>query len=296
MLVYDDEHRAGAALKGDPRWLRFKPEPEEAGSWVERTPGQFVERLRRRSLDRRALPPRGSQPGRLEGNPGQTRPCRGRRRAILITDFNSYNTDVLADDEKSAQKSGPPVVPAPLGRRFDMSLRLKVLEATGGVRLELIESGVSNRCEIDLTDRPGDALSRRIHAGGGRFRPKLAAAGRFRAHLRQRRRPADALGRWKAAVRRGLGPLRPIEGPSRRPPPTRAGPRRVAAGGDRGRRADAQARRILHARAGRMRLRELSMYPLDRFHGVFRSSFKSNAFRSLEHRQARDYCWDLGAT
>ncbi len=149
MLVYDDEHRP-AALKGDPRWLRFKPEPDETGSWVEQEPGRY------------ASGPEGEgwadlRYHHLVPSPEDWKAIEARRelptppRAILITDFNSYNTDVLPDDEKSPRRAARPWFQPHWVGDLTLSLRLEVLQARGGIRLELIEAGVSNRCEIDLT-------------------------------------------------------------------------------------------------------------------------------------------------
>ena len=68
MIVYDDDHRA-AALRGDPRWLRWRP--ASASGWVEGQPGRFATGKASRRLDRAALSPSRSQPGRLEGDPGR---------------------------------------------------------------------------------------------------------------------------------------------------------------------------------------------------------------------------------
>ena len=148
MLVYDDEHRA-AALKLNPRWLRFKPEPSATGTWVERAAGRFASEAEGEDwvdLRYHHIVPRPEHWKAIEGKQQLPAPC----RAMLITDFNSYNTDVLADDEKSSRRAARPWFQPHWVGDLTMSLRLKVQEARGGVRLELIEAGVSNRCEIDL--------------------------------------------------------------------------------------------------------------------------------------------------
>ncbi len=149
MLVYDDEHRA-TALKDSPRWLRFKPEPAGTGSWVEQAPGQFVSGADGEDwadLRYHHLVPSPEDWKAIEAK----RELQGPPRAILVTDFNSYNTDVLPDDEKSPRKAARPWFQPHWVGDLTLSLRLNVLKATGAVRLELIEAGVSNRCEIDLT-------------------------------------------------------------------------------------------------------------------------------------------------
>ncbi len=147
LLVYDDEHRA-AALKGDARWLRFRPEPAETG-WVERAPGVFASEANGEGwvdLRYHHLVPRPEDWKAIE----EKRPLAGEPRAMLITDFNSYNTDVLPEDERSARRAARPWFQPHWVGDLTLQLRLKVNEARGGVRLELMEAGVSNRCEIEL--------------------------------------------------------------------------------------------------------------------------------------------------
>ena len=149
MLVYDDGHRA-AALKGDARWLRFKPGTGESGSWFERERGQFAIDVTGEDwvdLAYHHLVPSPSDWKAIEAGS----PLPGPPRAMLITDFNSYNTDVLPDDEKSSRRAARPWFQPHWVGDLTLSLRLHVAEASGGVRLELMEAGVSNRCEIDLT-------------------------------------------------------------------------------------------------------------------------------------------------
>ena len=49
----------------------------------------------------------------------QRLPLPGPPAATLITDFNSYNTDVLPDDRMSPKRAGSALVSTPLGRRLD---------------------------------------------------------------------------------------------------------------------------------------------------------------------------------
>jgi signal peptidase I len=148
MLVYDDEHRA-AALVSDPRWLRFKPSPQASGGWVENEPGRFASQPNGEDwvdLRYHHLVPSPEAWKAIEAG----RPLPAPPRATLITDFNSYNTDVLPDDEKSSRRAARPWFQPHWVGDLTVSMRLKVQEARGAVRLELIEAGVSNRCEIDL--------------------------------------------------------------------------------------------------------------------------------------------------
>ena len=180
MLVYDDEHRA-AALKSDPRWLRFKPEPAEAGNWVEQAPGQFVSGSGGEAwtdVRYHHLVPSPEDWKAIEAK----RDLPGPPRAVLITDFNSYNTDVLPEDARSAQRAARPWFQPHWVSDLIFSLRLKVLEATGAVRLELIEAGVSNRCEIDL--KTGQAtLFHGESMLGAPVQTELAQPGRFELTL-----------------------------------------------------------------------------------------------------------------
>ncbi len=174
MLVYDDDHRAGA-LQDDARWLRWKPVQE--GGWIERAPGRYGSEMEGEDwaeLRYHHLVPSPEDWSAILAR----RPLPGPPRAILITDFNSYNTDVLPDDEKSARKAARPWFQPHWVGDLTMSLRLKVEESRGEVRLELIESGVSNRCEIDLAS--GQAV---LFHGGSRLgeaaQTEVAHAGTF---------------------------------------------------------------------------------------------------------------------
>jgi signal peptidase I len=160
MLVYDDEHRA-AALQVDARWLRWRP--ERKGDWVERSPGRFA--AGPDSEDWAELRYHHVVPSPEDWSAIRAaRPLPGPPRAILITDFNSYNTDVLPDDEKSHRRAARPWFQPHWVGDLTMSLRMKVQKATGGVRIELVESGVRNQCEIDLAT--GQAM---LFHGGSRL-------------------------------------------------------------------------------------------------------------------------------
>jgi signal peptidase I len=76
-------------------------------------------------------------------------------RSTLITDFYSYNTNLT---EGSSDLNGAPhydqkqawMQPHWVGD-LTLSAKLQFDKAEGAVRFELIEGGVANRCEIDLT-------------------------------------------------------------------------------------------------------------------------------------------------
>src|SRR5262249_26370375 len=80
-------------------------------------------------------------------------------RATLITDFYSYNTNLTADnssliDYPRGEQEGAWLQPHWVGD-LSISAKLKVVSSVGVVRLELVEGGVVNRCEIDRA--PGTA-------------------------------------------------------------------------------------------------------------------------------------------
>jgi signal peptidase I len=146
MIVYDDEHRA-AALLDDPRWLRWKPAP--VGGWNERAPGKFA--TTKTSGDWAELRYHNVVPSPEDWKAIQAKvPLPRPPLATLITDFSSYNTDVLPQDRLSPRRAARPWFQPHWVGDLTLSLRLTVHEASGGVRLELIEGGASNRCEIDL--------------------------------------------------------------------------------------------------------------------------------------------------
>lgn len=67
-------------------------------------------------------------------------------RSTLVTDYYSYNTSVLANQDPDSYRWFEPHWVGDL----TLSLRIQPKAARGRVRLELFEGGVSNRCEIDL--------------------------------------------------------------------------------------------------------------------------------------------------
>ncbi len=154
MTVYDDAHRA-RALADDPRWLRFRP--ASSNGWVEDTGGQFT--VEKSSEDWTELRYHNLVPSPEDWKAIRAKlPIARAPRATLITDFSSYNTDVLADDRMSARRARRPWFQPHWVGDLTLSLNLKVEEAVGAMRLELIEGGVSNRCEIDLATGLGALL------------------------------------------------------------------------------------------------------------------------------------------
>lgn len=152
MMVYDDAHRA-TALADRPDWRRWSSKTE--GEWREASPGTFVSTASTgpdwSEFRYRHLVPDPEQWEALIAGQEPPRPP----RSSLITDFYSYNTNLTArnSDLVSAphtDQEGAWLQPHWVGD-LTVSATLKV-EALGGVvRFELIEGGISNRCEIDLT-------------------------------------------------------------------------------------------------------------------------------------------------
>jgi signal peptidase I len=143
MMVYDDSHRA-QALRNRSEWLRWS-----SPAWTEdkETPGTFVASAgagTEAELRYRHLIPDPEQWDAIQAERDLPRPP----RPTLITDFYSYNTNLTADSR--GDFDGSWLQPHWVG---DLSLAgtLAVKAPGGSVRFELIEGGIANRCEIDLT-------------------------------------------------------------------------------------------------------------------------------------------------
>jgi signal peptidase I len=146
MMVNDDAHRP-RALRDLPGWLRWTATP--SGAWTEPVAGQFVA---------------GKQAGdwtelryhHLVPSPEEWRairdgvPLASPPKATLITDFNSYNTDLLGDELDQPRRAARAWFQPHWVGDLTLSLRLEVRAAAGRFRVELIRAGLSNRCEIDL--------------------------------------------------------------------------------------------------------------------------------------------------
>jgi len=144
MMVYDDRHRA-AALWNKPEWLRWSSTTKLA--WKEGVPGSFsvsTQPGEEAELRYRNLVPDPEQWDALLTDQDMPRPP----RSTLVTDFYSYNTS-QSGDARGSYDRGSWMQPHWVGD-LSLSARLDVKEAKGIVRFELIEGGVSNRCELDL--------------------------------------------------------------------------------------------------------------------------------------------------
>lgn len=142
--VYDDAHRP-VSLADDPRWRRWRP----SAAWTETEPGAFAvdaapdrwEELRYRHV----VPDPKQWEAIREGREPETPP-----RASLITDFSSYNTDQTPQGLEDHRGSSRPWFQPHWVGDLTLSMTLEVVEVSGFARLELIEAGISNRCEINL--------------------------------------------------------------------------------------------------------------------------------------------------
>ncbi len=149
MLVYDDHHRP-KALVGKPEWARWRTSGD---GWKEDAPGTFAFAPRPEAgawseLRYSHLVPDPEQWSALEkGNPLPRGP-----RPTLITDFYSYNTNISpAYYDLWLQMHEGWLQPNWVGD-LTVSGRVDVADtgAAGKLKLELVEAGVVNRCEVDL--------------------------------------------------------------------------------------------------------------------------------------------------
>ncbi len=152
MMVYDDAHRP-KALKDRPDWRRWVSKEGESWSEETTTPGTYRTKPSAEAwseLRYRHIVPDPVQWAAIEANETPTRAP----QPTLITDFYSYNTNLSA---RASDLTGIPNSDA--GNAWDqadwvgdltISARVKAESATGTLRFELIEGGVSNRAEFDL--------------------------------------------------------------------------------------------------------------------------------------------------
>lgn len=139
--VHDDAFRPRSTA-ADPSWRRWT-------GWEEPSPGLYrVEAPADdwRELRYRHLVPSPDQWEALAaGRPLETPP-----RPTLITDFCSFNTDLAPENVQQVRLATRPWFQPHWVGDLALSLRLETTGPSGGFRIELIEGGVSNRCEIDL--------------------------------------------------------------------------------------------------------------------------------------------------
>ncbi len=191
VMVYDDRHRP-ASLRDDPAWRRWSS--TEPGAWSEPEPGTYESGPS--ATDRAELRYRHLVPAPEQWAAIRQSDATGPPRASLITDFSSYNTDAADEDRDSRN-------PERAARRWrqahwvgdlTVSMRLTVRRPAGRLRLDLIKEGRPHRCEIDLATGLAQLAARRLAPGSRRAHEDRPGRD-VRPHLRQRRRPLDALGR-----------------------------------------------------------------------------------------------------
>ncbi len=140
MNVWDDRNRS-RALASLPEWQRWQP--REPGAWSEKEPGHFAASATEGWVDlryRHLVPDLSQWEAILAGNAPATPP-----RPSLISDFYAYNA--WGANLNQLRNAIPPHWVGDL----TLSCRLESKSDTGLVKLELVEAGVSNRCEIDLS-------------------------------------------------------------------------------------------------------------------------------------------------
>jgi signal peptidase I len=177
MTVHDDRCQP-SAFAGKPEWRRWKSENSD---WLVAETGVSRYQTKQASdqwseLRYRNLVP---EPEQWDAVLNDQTPARG-PRATLITDFYSYNTNMMAG------RSGPPdegqidnawMQPHWVG---DLTLQadLEVKNAGPGAqaRLELIKAGIAHRCTFDLAT--GTAVATRGDAEIGRWETPVKGTGR----------------------------------------------------------------------------------------------------------------------
>jgi signal peptidase I len=147
MLVWDDSHRP-ARLKDRPEWARWRA---AKGSWTEAPPSGWG------GTPTFSSAPKGADWAELRYRHMVPDPAQWRAiltgedlpsppRPTLITDFYSYNSNVSAHREEDSYDWFQPHWVGDLTLSFDVRAKA----ADGKLRVELVEGGVKNRCEIDL--------------------------------------------------------------------------------------------------------------------------------------------------
>jgi signal peptidase I len=177
--VYDDRHQPHA-LSDKPEWHRWVA---QKGDWVPFERGVSRYQTKGSSDDwselrYRHLVPEPEQWDAVINDRALPR----EPRATLVTDFYSYNTNMVAGssnllDDVQHEQEGAWMQPHWVG---DLTLQadLEVQKAGAGasVRLELVKAGVAHRCTIDLAT--GTAVVTRGNQELGRFQTSVKGTGR----------------------------------------------------------------------------------------------------------------------
>jgi signal peptidase I len=146
MMVYDDAHRA-KSLAALPEWRRWAAAAPAA--WSEPSDGSFVPGTSATDWVELRYRHRVPSPTQWDAIRAATS-LQNRPAASLITDYYSYNTDLVADDQNSPRFAARSWFQPHWVGDLTLSLRLTTREPGGKLRLELVKAGASNRCEIDL--------------------------------------------------------------------------------------------------------------------------------------------------
>jgi signal peptidase I len=176
MTVYDDTHRP-AALKDKPEWRRWVAGSPNGWSEAADRPGTFAASPTGDTwaeLRYRHVVPDPGQWRAIDSGEALPRPP----RPTLITDFYSYNTNLKADhsDEVFRDQDSAWFQPHWVGD-LTVTGRVDVEGPAGSLRLELIEGGVSNRCEVDLASGTAEVFHGPERLG--RFPTTLKGAGSY---------------------------------------------------------------------------------------------------------------------
>jgi signal peptidase I len=177
--VYDDRHQP-RTLAGDHQWQRWR---SENGGWhsVETSVGLY-QCLRPSGewseLRYHNLVPEPDQWDALRHD----LPLPRAPRASLITDFYSYNTNIMSADSSSllddSQRDRDAWMQPHWVGDLTLEANLDIQDAgpDSSVRLELVKAGIAHRCTIDLTT--GTAIAFRGDAELGRWNTPIKGKGR----------------------------------------------------------------------------------------------------------------------
>jgi signal peptidase I len=157
VTVWDDSHRPKSLVEL-PQWQRWAS--KTSGEWSEPAPGTYEASESGtgwKELRYRHLVPRPSDWAAVNAGTALSPDP----RPTLITDFLSYNTDATDDDQEHPFRASRAWFQPHWVGDLTLSLKLNLRQTVGKLRLELVRSGVPNRCEIDLST--GEATL--FHAG-----------------------------------------------------------------------------------------------------------------------------------
>ena len=146
MMVYDDAYRP-KAFDGKAEWLRWS----KGEGWSEESPGTYVAKPPSpgewADLRYRHLVPDPEQWAAVAAK----EPLPRGPRASLITDFYAYNTNISPAYDPWLPAHEGYLQPNWVGD-LTVAARVDIASTTpdGHLRFELVEAGVSHRCEVDL--------------------------------------------------------------------------------------------------------------------------------------------------